>query len=74
MSETFTDEQVTDEVRERAYKNTQRVLEVRVNPETHELIFVGTGALVSALEYGIDVERYLREKLTQVRDRLIKEH
>jgi hypothetical protein len=74
MSEIFADEKVTDVVKQRAYVNTERMLEVRVNPETHELIFIGTGALVSALEHGIDVERYLRDKLTQVRDTLIEKH
>lgn len=72
MSEIYSDDEVTQDVRDRAYEGTERILEVRVNPETHQLIFIGTGALVGAMAF-IDVERYLAEKLSQMRGRFASE-
>lgn len=71
MSEIYANKEVDATIRKRAYAaNTEQVLEVRINPLTHELIFIGTEALAQALEHGIDIERYLSEKLTQMRNKL----
>jgi hypothetical protein len=72
MSEIFANEQVSTAITKRAYgANTEKVLEVRVDTATGELIFIGTDALAKALEYGINVEKYLTDKLTQMRDRCV---
>lgn len=74
MTKQYHDAEVTGEVEKAAYNNdTVPILEVRADTATGELIFIGTQGLISAMRYGIEVERYLQEKIAHVRKQFASE-
>jgi hypothetical protein len=71
MAEIITGEGA-DRIGEQWARNTDLIFEVRYDPRNKKIVFLGTNLLSSALELGMDVEKYVVEKLAQARESLVK--
>jgi hypothetical protein len=56
----------------RIIKDTVLMFEVRYDPRRQQVVFLGTDVLTAVLTQGIEVEKYITEKIAQARERLVK--
>ena len=62
-----------NEMGQRIVRETMLMFEVRYDAKRRQVVFLGTDVLTAALEQGMEVERYVADKIAQARKSLVKE-
>jgi len=62
-----------DEYAQRVIKETVMMFQVRYDPKRSKIIFLGTDVLTAALAQGVEIERYVTEKIAQARESLVEQ-